>query len=321
MPSMEDYHRQKQEEFKRNVKLAVKIGGGAFAAIFALSIFFGGFYTVDAGQKAVHTRFGSIVNVTDPGLHFKVPIIDDVTKISARTKTLDWHAPNADDKNERRMEAYSHDQQPAMMSVKLAFHIRGDEKSIRQLYTQFRNDEGLQNAVLVPRAAQAIKTTFGQFTAVSVVQNRAEFNARAAKAVQELIDQGVDGQPVPVIIDGVQVYDIKFSQAYEHAVEERMKAEVEVAKVSQNLERERKTAEITVVQAKAEAESNLAKAKAAAEAVRIRGEAEAAAIRARAAALQSNPFLVQLTVAEKWDGKLPSTMVPNGTLPFLDLHK
>jgi hypothetical protein len=50
----------------------------------------------------------------------------------------------------------------------------------------------------------------------------------------------------------------------------------------------------------------------------LRGDAEADAIKARAAALASNQNLVELTKAERWDGKLPTTIVPNSALPFID---
>jgi regulator of protease activity HflC (stomatin/prohibitin superfamily) len=301
----------------KQVKFVAKLVGMVVGSLVLLTFIFGTYYTVDAGTVGVHTRFGSIVGVSGPGLHFKLPWFDDVTKISVRTEVIDWHR---EEKNDSRMEAYSHDQQPAELSVKLAFHAKSDDLSIRQLYAQFRDTNGVSNAVLIPRAAQAVKTTFGQFTAVSVVQNRAKFNEIAAKAVQDLVDLGVDGKPVPIIIDGLQIYDIKFSQAYEHAVEERMKAEVEVAKVTQNLERERKTAEIAVVQAKGEADSNLAKAEAAAKATRLRGDAEAFAIKVKSDALRESPKLIELTVAEKWNGVLPTTMVPGNAVPFISLH-
>jgi regulator of protease activity HflC (stomatin/prohibitin superfamily) len=288
-------------------KLIAKVVGSAILVIIALSLIFSSFYSVDQGEKAVQTRFGSVVRVADPGLNFKLPWIDDVTRISVRTNWIDF-APPGTDKTDHRMEAYSHDQQPAMMSVKVAYHVKADEASIRQLYSQFRNSSGVAEAVLIPRSAQAIKTTFGQFTAVSVVQNRNKFNELAAKAVEDLVAQGADGKPVPIVIDGVQIYDISFSPAYIHAVEERMKAEVEVAKVTQNLERTRKEAEMEVVQAEASAK-----------AVKLEGEARAYSIKVQADALRENKDLVQLKIAEKWDGKLPTTMVPGSAVPFMSV--
>jgi uncharacterized membrane protein YqiK len=60
-------------------------------------------------------------------------------------------------------------------------------------------------------------------------------------------------------------------------------------------------------------------AKADAETIKLRGDAEATAIKARAEALARNQDLIQLIQAEKWDGKLPQTMVPGSALPFINV--
>ncbi len=280
--------------------LVAAVAGG----LVVLVLVFGSFYTVDAGEQAVVTRLGAVSRIEGPGAHLKLPLIEGVTKISTRTQTLDFAFHG--DKADTRMEAYSHDQQPAMMSVKVVFHVKGDPASVTALYSQFRNSDGFASAVLVPRASQAVKTTFGQFTAVTVIQERARFNQAAEAAVRALVDAA---GALPVVLDGVQIYDLKFSQVYEHAVEQRMQAQVEVEKAAQVLERSRKEAEIQIVQAEAAAKST-----------RLRGEAEAAAIRLRSDALRDSPKLVELTIAEKWDGKLPTTMVPGGGTPLLHLE-
>jgi uncharacterized membrane protein YqiK len=107
----------------------------------------------------------------------------------------------------------------------------------------------------------------------------------------------------------VQIENIDFSEVYEQSVEQRMLAQVEIQRREQNL----RTTEV---------ESQIARTKAEGEAsaIRLRGEAEAAAIRARADALRANADLVQLQAVEKWDGKLPTTMVPGSALPFLNLQ-
>jgi hypothetical protein len=53
--------------------------------------------------------------------------------------------------------------------------------------------------------------------------------------------------------------------------------------------------------------------------IKITGEAEAAAIEARARALGSNPNLVTLVQAERWNGVLPTTMVPGSAVPFVSV--
>ncbi len=148
-----------------------------------------------------------------------------------------------------------------------------------------------------------MKTIFGQFNAVTVIQERASFNQQVEAEVRRLITG-------PVQIEGVQIQDIAFSDAYEQSVEQRMQAQVEVERFEQNKQREQLQADIKVIQATADAQ-----------AVKLKGEAEASAIHARGDALKDNPQLVQLTAAEKWNGVLPTTMVPGGAVPFLNLPK
>ncbi len=137
-------------------------------------------------------------------------------------------------------------------------------------------------------------------------------------AIFSAIKAGVSG---PVVIDSVQVENIDFSDAYEKSIEERMKAEVAVKTREQQLATEQIQAQISVTQAQAKADSALAQAKAEAQGIELRGNAEAAAIEVRAKALSSNQNLAELTMAERWDGVLPVTVEPNGTLPFIDVKK
>jgi regulator of protease activity HflC (stomatin/prohibitin superfamily) len=76
-----------------------------------------------------------------------------------------------------------------------------------------------------------------------------------------------------------------------------------------------------VKKAEAEATSKRLQADADAYATEAAGKATAQAIRERGAALRDNPQLVDLVQAEKWNGQLPVTMLPGGTVPFLDVSK
>ena len=125
----------------------------------------------------------------------------------------------------------------------------------------------------------------------------------------------------PIVIDGVQIENIDFSDAYEKSIELRMQAEVLVQTEKQNLEKEKVNAEIAVTQARGQADSSLARARADAESTRIKGEAEGDAIRAKAQALAQNVNLIELTKAERWNGVLPTTMIPNAAIPFLSTSK
>lgn len=255
---------------------------------------FASYYTVGAGERAVVLTWGAVSDVSGPGLHFKIPFIQAIRRVNVQTNSFEW-SPS------RPMESYSKDQQPAKLSIKVTYHIMPDVESITKLYSQYRDEDNFKQSVLFPRTFEGVKTVFGQFNAVTAIQERARLNAEVEAAVRTLAKG-------PVVIEGVQIQDISFSDSYEKAVEARMEAQVEVDRIAMNLERERKQAEIKIVQAHAEKERLVSI-----------GSGQAEAINARGKALRDNPELVALTAAEKWDGKLPTTMVPGSAVPFINV--
>jgi regulator of protease activity HflC (stomatin/prohibitin superfamily) len=75
-----------------------------------------------------------------------------------------------------------------------------------------------------------------------------------------------------------------------------------------------------VSQRRAEAQMEIERARGVAESVRIQALAEAESINIRGEALRKNPEMLQLESIQKWDGKLPQTMIPNSTTPFVNLN-
>lgn len=281
------------------------IGAAVAAGVLGLIVLIalgGSWYTVDQGERAVVLRAGKVHAVSEPGFRMKLPLLDKVVRVTVQDKTRLYE----------RVAAYSRDQQPADLVISATYRIPVGEVST--VYAQYGGEEGLVSRLLDRQVNEAIRQVFGQYNAVAAVQER----ERMALDMQMAVQNAVRG---PIEIVSVQLENIDFSDAYEASIEQRMLAEVEVQKVSQNAEREKVQAEIRVIQAQAEADARVAQAKAEAEAIRLRGEAEAAAIEARADALRRNPELIGLVTAEKWDGKLPTTMPPNGTVPFLGVGK
>jgi regulator of protease activity HflC (stomatin/prohibitin superfamily) len=293
-------------------------------AVVVLGIF-SSWYTIDQGERGVVLRTGAMVGTAEPGLHFKLPWIETVVKIPVTQQVTYWTCQNGSPcqtGEHAQMQAYSQDQQPADMRVTISWHVPAD--GVEKVYSEYGSLSNLESRLISRRAPQDVKTVFGRFTAASVIQNRAQFNTD----VQAAIETGIQG---PVQIDSVQVENIDFSDTYENSIEQRMLAEVEVQKLRQNAEREKVQAQITVTQAQAAADSRRADAQAQADAVRLqaqadaeaiglRGDAEARAIKARGDALRDNPNLVFLTQAEKWNGQLPTTMLPNASVPMLNLN-
>jgi len=287
--------------------------GAAVAGLVILAVILGSWYTIDQTERGVLLRTGAVIGTAQPGLGFKVPFIDAVEKISVKTITYSWD----------KMNSYSYDQQPA--DLKISVTLRASPDKVADLYAKFGRLDTAVNQVVSPVVNQQVKVVFGRYTAVKAIQERGPLNS----AIKDAITATLKDDPM-IIIESVQLENIEFSQNYLHSIEQRMLAEVEVQKLQQNAEREKVQAQITVTQATAKANAVRAEAQAQSEAtrlngearasnIRITGEAEAAAIEARAKALGTNPNLVTLVQAERWNGALPTTMVPGSAVPFVSV--
>jgi regulator of protease activity HflC (stomatin/prohibitin superfamily) len=271
-------------------KTVLGIGGAVVVGLIALTVIGGSFYTVDQGERGVILRNGAVVGTAEPGLGFKLPIVDSVREINVQTQARVY----------KDVMVYSRDQQNAGLQVSVNYRLASDK--VEQIYSEFAGQEGIVSRLLDRQVPEEVKNVFGKFNAVTAIQERARLGMEIQEAIQKAAGNNM------LIVESVQVENIDFSDAYEKSIEQRMLAEVEVQKVQQNAEREKVQAEIAVIQAKAQAD-----------AVKLQGDAEAHAINARGRALRDNPALIELVQAEKWDGKLPTTMVPGQTVPFINV--
>ena len=268
-------------------------------ALFVLMALFGSFYTINEGERGVVLTNGRVTSVSDSGLSFKLPFVQEVIEMSVRDNVTVF----------KDMEAYSQDQQIANMRISVVYAINpGDVETI---YARF--GERYWERTIQPKAPDIVKKVFGKFNAVRAIQNRDEL---VAELVMEMRTNLVSDL---VQVKSVQLEDISFSDAYEKSVEERMMAEVEVLKIRQNLEREKVNADIARAKAQGAADASLTQAKATAEATKLHGDAIAYSLKAQGQALKDNPSLIDLKSVEQWNGILPTTMPPGGTVPFLNV--
>ena len=249
--------------------------------VFAITVLSSSWYTVDQGERGVVLRNGAVIGEAEPGLGFKIPLIDTVEHIAIQSLNSRYSD----------VKTYSRDQQPATLRVSITYHVT----NARVVYSDYQSIQGMIDRLVSPQVYTWSENVFGQFNAASAVQDRAQLNNELAIALRKVIHG-------PLMIESVQIENIDFSGKYEQAVEARMEATVRQQ------------------QAEAEAASTRTRADAAAYAVKAQGEAEASAIRNRGDALRDNPGLPALVTAEKWDGHLPTTMPPGGTVPFLNVH-
>lgn len=283
-----------------------KIAALVVPALVAVSVVGGSFYTVDQGYRGVVLRFGAVTGEADPGINFKAPFLDSVQEISIRDKNLVFG-----DNQMGGLSSFSSDQQEGFLRIGVNYQIPADK--VREVYSRFGTQEAMETTAFNTNVYKAVKDAFGKYTAIRAVQER----PKLAEDILNNLKAATANYPINVI--SVQVENIKFSHNYMDSIEKRMQAEIDVQRAQQTYNQEQIQAKIKVTQAQAIADSTLAQAKAEAESVRIRGEAEASAIKAKGDALNKNPNLVALIQAEKWNGALPTTMVPGNAVPFMNV--
>ena len=280
-------------------------------AFVGLSLALGGFYTVEQGERAVVLRWGAMQNVvSDPGLHFKIPVVDSVTHLEVRTQKAIFD----------KVATYSADVQQS--SNRFAVNYRLPEDKVLSVFSSL----GINYAdrVLTPIILDKSKEIFGKYTAASIVAERAKLGDEVTAAVASAAAQ------YGIVVEQVQIENIDFTDSFEQAIELAVKAKAEVTQAEQVLRKKEVEAKSIVVQAEANANAARAEASGKADALRmqavsqayqvvVEGKAKAEYLEAQGKAIRQNPEVIELTKAQHWDGKLPSTMLPGTTVPFLNV--
>lgn len=272
---------------------------GALLAIAFISVAFGSWFVVDQGDRAVITAYGKIVREADPGLNWKTPWIESTYEFPVRTQKVRFEG----------IGIYSKDQQKGVAAISLNYHIEPDK--IATLYSQLRDK--YVDIKIAPAFQQQTNDDFGKVTAQEIITARDVLSKNIADHLRPLLD------PYGIAVESVQIEHVEFSPEFNAAINAVVQAQVAVRTKEQDLAQ--KEVEAKTALAVATGAANAVKAAADGESYRISklAEAQSEAIRKQGDALRSSPLFVELTKANRWDGKLPTTMVPDATTPFLNV--
>lgn len=153
----------------------------------------------------------------------------------------------------------------------------------------------VSDKVLGPAISEAFKTVTGQYTSEDLILKREEVSGKILERLQAKVT------PFDITVSNISLVNFGFSKAYQDAIDQKMIATQSKLKAEQDLQR-----------IEVEAKSRIAQA-----------EGEAKAIQIQAQAIQSNggAQYVQLQWIEKWDGKMPNTVVNGSQGMMLNLGK
>jgi len=294
--------------FGGNLLKTLTVGAASLVVVTAL---WGSWFTVAEGHIGITTRFSKATGQVGPGLHGKLPWIDSVKHIEVRER-----------KNGEELSAATKNQLPMNAIVTVNWAVNSDAGL--SLYQRYGSLEQFERRILDPKLRQAAKAALSEFNADELIRNR---NAAIQRIQENLI---VLMQPYPVTVHSPQIENIDLPPTYMQAVLEKEKAREAAIREEYNLQKQKleaarlvQTAEAERDSAKATADGNAYRvtkeAEAEAEAILLKGKAESEAVKLVQNALSNNPLLVQYEQAKRWNGELPSTMIPGASVPFVNV--
>ena len=226
-------------------------------------------FTVDQRQNAIVFRLGEPVNVIrQPGLYFKVPILDNVRFFDVRILTMDSEEPERYITSEKKN---------VLVDLFVKFRI----VDVLQYYVSVGGDEARAKIRLSQTVNDSLRAEFGKRTIHEVVSGERD-------QIIELMREKADADARKI---GVQVLDVRLKrvdlpQEVSEAVYRRMEAERK--RVANEL-RSLGFAEAEQIRADAEKQRSVIIAEAYRDAQRAKGEGDARASAIYARAFQQNP--------------------------------
>jgi len=243
---------------------AFLVGLIALAVIAGLALF-----VVDQRQNAIVFRLGEIVDIkSQPGLYFKIPVLDNVRYFDTRILTFDTAEPERFITSEKK-------------NVLVDLFVKWRIVDVRQYYISVGGDEARAQTRLAQTINSSLRDEFGNRTVHDVVSGERD-------KIMDLMRDKANEDAGKI---GVQVLDVRLKrvdlpQEVSESVYRRMEAERK--RVANEL-RSMGFAEAEKIRADADRQREVTIAEAYRDAQRIKGQGDARASASYAAAFQQNP--------------------------------
>ena len=270
-------------------------------ALVVLMLLFGCFVIVESGHVGVVRRLGAVqMDALSEGIHGKIPLVDSVIEVDIRLR-----------KAESEAQAASKDLQVVRTQVAVQYSMNGQVMPLT--FQKIGTRSVVETTLVSPAIMESVKAVTALYTAEDLVTNRAEVKNKIQLAIEDFINTTLQQKDVggALSLANVAITDFDFSDEFNRAIEEKVKAEQEALKAKNEKLRR-------VTQAEAAAAERTLAADAEAYQIEVASKARAEAIRREAEALRDNPSLIQLRIAEKWDGQLPQVSGGNA-IPLLNI--
>lgn len=249
---------------------------GAFVL---LILIFNPWVQIGAGERGIVLNFGAVQDkVLDEGMHFRMPIMQQVIVMDVKVQKTQTDASSA-----------SSDLQDVTLSVALNYHIIPDKANVvyQTIGIEFKE------RIIDPAIQEVTKAVSAKYSAEELITKRPEVSTAMKEALtQKLIEYNI-------AVDAVSIVTFSFSKVFMDAIEAKQTAEQHALKAKRDLDRIKIEADQTIAAATAEAEAlRLQKMNISPDLIELRK-------------IEAN-----LKAIDKWNGILPQ-VTGSGAVPFI----
>ncbi len=240
---------------------------GIIIALFILAS--SSLYIVDQREKAIVFQLGEVVDVKeDPGLYFKIPMVQNVRFFDSRILTMDAEEPDRYITSEKK-------------NVLVDLFVKWRIIDVKQYYISVRGDEEMAKVRLAQTVNASLRDEFGTRTVHEVISGQRD-------QIMDVMRRKADADARKI---GIEVVDVRLKRVdlpaeVSESVYRRMEAER--TRVANEL-RSTGAAESEKIRADADRQREVILAKAYRNAQEIKGQGDAKAAEIYAEAFQRNP--------------------------------
>lgn len=255
---------------------------------------------VDAGYRGVLLHFGAVdqdISLQE-GLHFVVPIRDNVVQLEVRTQKIVVDALSA-----------SRDLQDVSTQVALNYHL--DPNNVQNLYRLLGFDYA--NRVITPAIQESVKQVTARFDAEELITNRETVKNEIMEQIQDRL------ATYNIIVETISITEFSFSEQFVRAVEAKVEAQQRALQAQNELRRIQIEAQQNEARAIGEQKAAIARAEGVRQSNILQAQGEAEAITIIDTQLLNSSRYLEWLKSQKWDGQLPLVLGGGGATPFIEI--
>jgi len=284
----------------------IKWGALVIAAVILMSSTVG---SVPAGHVGITVTMGSVSpEVRREGFYLKLPFIQTVKMMDARTQKVEWTDPN------NPISAASKDLQDVFILAVVTYHISPDKAS--KIYQTIGTDYA--DKKVIPLTLNAIKTHTGKYNVAEILNNREKItnDVNMDVAAQLLAND--------IILENVSLVNIDFRPEYKQAIEQKQIAEKQVETQRYTLEKQALEAQQQVKKAEADKQAKILAAEAEKQAKILEGEGieefnKKVSQSITPDLLKYKELQNQEKAIDRWNGQYPDVVAGGESIPLIQM--